>query len=214
MTGETPEFSPPTKLDGDALSKPPLGWRFVKWLIGSIVLAALTGSLAAHLPQPLRKLVLVAAGCGIVVGAVTAWWAAACDFRVRPLIILVAAVLSGSAFALCGLHTHRLLREAGQAALKQDLRAALLLDIEKQAQPDGGALQRTYEPAFADYLELRVAALGRWPRPWPVLFWAAELVVSGIAGAWMAAMFIHRCSTSCRRKGEPTAAQEASGHDA
>lgn len=40
---------------------------------------------------------------------------------------------------------------------------------------------------FAGYLESRIPTQwGRWPPPWPELFWGAEIVLSSTLGAWIA----------------------------
>ncbi|HVW02977.1 MAG TPA: hypothetical protein VHB77_21635 [Planctomycetaceae bacterium] len=51
---------------------------------------------------------------------------------------------------------------------------------------------------FSGYLDRRIASWGRWPAPWPVVFWGCELfVASALAGAIVSWTASRRFCTAC-----------------
>jgi len=57
-------------------------------------------------------------------------------------------------------------------------------DIQRAAQSREQKLAEL--TSFSTYLRNRLAALGTWWSPWPAVFWAVEVLLSSMAGAWVA----------------------------
>lgn len=208
MSAELPTLPP-----GDAPSDRSAGLR---WLVPAACGVGLLFLATVHAPQRAKLPLVTPLVLGVVAGWGLGRWALACRTTSPRFVAIASFALIAAGAVGMALETHRLgrrelQRSAGRSPLPlagQDLspadpgladrmRAALLENTEDQATRDELiAAQRRQEAelerrrrllTFPGYLEHRIPkAWGRWPAPWPELFWGAEVLLAAALGAGLA----------------------------
>lgn len=182
------------------------GW----FLIGAIGVAALFLAFV-HAPQRIKLPLLSPLVLGVLAGWGLGAWARARQVAAPRLILVASALLIVAGELGMAFETHRLgapairtemnRRKLEQAPLADQIEQAMIDEADDEAKRDQlrneseSARRRRREEfdrqqrllTFAGYLESRIPTQwGRWPLPWPELFWGAEIVLSSVLGAWIA----------------------------
>ncbi len=164
------------------LSRPVIG------LLAAIAGVCVLTAFAAMVPVGARKLLLFSVAFGLCAGGIVLWAAREFGLARRWAVCLTVPLVLGG-LSLIAVQGHRQLRAERAEAAKADPQQAMALGIleaaaesDPQLAADLDRRRREQDPAFADYLALRVSPLGEWPQPWPTLFWGAEMLLAGAAG--------------------------------
>ncbi len=162
-------------------------WR--SWSARTALVVLAVSIAAAQAPPRVRLLGLFSVGVGWAMGA-----AAALFTRPHPNRIARRWLLAMSLMAFAGL--------AGSTWMAFRVEAAELARLEAVWRPKSSEQQLAASMAqrmngeisaaqpgfkleeFRWYLTRRVRQLGKWPSPWPELFWSLELLAGAAAAAW------------------------------
>lgn len=172
----------------------------LQWLLlGAVLIAALT-IVGVHAPAVVKKIGLFAIGYGLLVGWGLGYAARLTGWRTSRSVsgvlafVVIAAGLVGLAF-----ESYRQRSAAVQEWLRENPETMLAARmVEQGATPDDPrqrsrhqelqkTIRRRIDPGFFDYLafRLQLSPLRTWPMPWPAVFWIAEVLLGGTAGAWL-----------------------------
>jgi len=158
------------------------------WMLACCFCVGVLAVMAAHAPARVRLIGLFSVGFGLFVGWLTTRLAQLFEVRpARATIIMLAASLTLVGLVATTWQTFRLDELTQVKSSEEELAAKLMREFDRQqgiATPDltpSSSLQR-----FRGYLTRRVRQLGRWPSPWPELFWCGECISAGIAAGWFA----------------------------
>lgn len=164
----------------------------LKWLFGSSLAVLGLSALVGHLPPRARLLLLLAIGFGLLAG-----WSCrviAGEFSVptsqgRAIIVLLLTI---TGLANVAWTAYRQMAAAARAITDSDPQQLMALRVLESAQADDAIMERRYreerarlQPTFGDYLADRLTGIGRPDEPWPAAIWGAEILLGGVAAAWM-----------------------------
>lgn len=174
----------------EPLQSPRPNLHTLQWVgIGLVGLTALVLA-AAHTPGRIRLLGLFAVAFGCVCGWGLARVATALKVNAgRLTAAIIAGVLIAAAETGLTLESWRLyvveLRQIYDPEASTEVvgkgQPFVPPSVLKKAREDR---QRVLEEKsrFATYVQHRVKNLGEWPSPWPIVFWAAEVLLGTAAG--------------------------------
>ncbi len=176
----------------------PAALRF-KWLLGILIATALTAILAVQLPDRAKLIGLFPLIWGGLLGFGYAWWAGECHLpRARWMDITAFLVLAVGEAAIV-YQAWQLYQFELRQQFKKDPAAGMVKQAEQvpseKIKPEEQALrkqllaefervrQRRREAlAMPTFLQRRLRKLGDIPHPWPEVFYAAEILLGGLAG--------------------------------
>jgi hypothetical protein len=170
----------------------------VSWIVLLTITAAALAIAFAHFPPDFKKLGLLAVAYGVLVGLAGVWLAPpAARVRLRPwlwtILVVILAIAGQIGIAAESFRITRAEEQRLERANPNQLLARRLLE-SAQEPPDAKSrasldeFRRTHVRAgdsFGDYLEFRVSNLGIRSKGGPALFWAAEVVLGGLAAGWI-----------------------------
>ena len=166
----------------------PAGKSSIIWVTACCLSSGVLAMLAAHAPARVRLIGLFAVGFGLIVGWMAVRLAQVFEARpTRPTMFSLAASFALVGFVAMTWQTFRLDELTQIKTKEEELAARLMREFDRQqgiVTPDltrSSSLQR-----FRGYLTRRVSQLGRWPSPWPELFWWGECVSASVAAGWFA----------------------------
>jgi hypothetical protein len=180
---------------------------YLKWLVAASLAVWGLSVLTGHLPPRARLLLLLSVGFGLLAG-----WGArviADEFSVPPSRRLAAIVLLLTVAGLVNVAwtAYRQLAAAASAITTADPQQLLALRVLESSQEGDPVMQRRFreerarlQPTFQDYLADRLSRLGRPEPPWPVVIWAAEILLGGFAAAWMFRREVRRQTSDVSKK--------------
>ncbi len=174
------------------------GGGMVSWIVLLTITAAAIAMAFAHFPPDFKKLGLLAVAYGVLVGLTGVWLAPpAARTRSRPwlrlILVVILAVAGQIGIAAESFRVERAEEQRLERANPNQLLARRLLE-SAQEPPDAKSrasldeFRRTHVRAgdsFGDYLEFRVSNLGIRSKWGAELFWAAEMVLGGLAAGWI-----------------------------
>jgi hypothetical protein len=203
--------------------------RIVGWTASALVAVGALAFVAAQAPERVRLLVWFAVAFGLVAGSVlgrlVATWLIPFPRTVR---IVAAFLIAGGEVATSVLAHRRQVPDLERILAQRQDSTNPLAAAEKQfleqsnddESPEAKAarqqLREEHEQSerlrrewletrqrrltWQGYLQHRVSTVGAWPSPWPESLWVAEIIVSSVAGAWLASRAARRpfcriCST-------------------
>ena len=160
------------------------------WILACCLCVGVLAVMAAHAPARVRLIGLFSVGFGLFVGWLTTRLAQLFEVRpARSTIIMLAASLTLVGFVATTWQTFRLDELTQVKSSEEELAARLMREFDRQqgiVTPDVAPLSSLDQFRFRGYLSRRVSQLGRWPSPWPELFWCGECISAGIAAGWFA----------------------------
>lgn len=159
-------------------------------ITAAIGVAVLT-AFAAWSPPSFRKLVLFSLVYGLCVGGIVVWAAKEFGFKRLPAVVLgIGLTIAG--LCLIAFRGHQQFQAEQAAAAKADADQAMARNIIESAAAHDPELaaslaeeQRQVESSFANYLALRVKPLGEWSQPWPIVFWAVEVLLAAACSGFL-----------------------------
>jgi hypothetical protein len=165
-----------------------VGW-FLLVLLG---VAALSG-LAGHAPARVRLLLLFPVAFSLLVGSVAGYLACGLELRRSVGAALVSALLSVAGLVNVARIAYGELAAQARRAVQEDPQQLLALRLLESSDMRNQRNLRSYhelrtalQPTFGDYLASRLAGACGWrPAPWPELAWGSEVLIAGVAAAWM-----------------------------
>jgi hypothetical protein len=176
----------------------PAGGGVVAWIVLLTITAAALAVAFAHFPPDFKKLGLLAVAYGVLVGLAGMWLAPSVTrVRLRPWLwtslVVILTVAGQIGIAAESFRVERAEEQRLERANPNQLLARRLLE-SAQEPPDAKSraaldeFRRTHVRAgdsFGDYLEFRVSNLGIRSKWGAELFWAAEVVLGGLAAGWI-----------------------------
>jgi hypothetical protein len=184
---------------------------FGLWLAVSVAGIALLSALSARFSVSDRSPGVF----GIALGAVAGWglgrWAAVMNLEPNLAVAIAAWLCIGAGEVCAAVKTNHdrvadlrklaIWQETPGDPISEPLRRHLseeppgessedrqrrLKDLVELERGDAVRKQRMQQLTFYGYLSSRIPKTwGRWDYPWPVLFWAAEVLSASTLGAWM-----------------------------
>ncbi len=173
-------------------------------VLTAIVGVAVLTAFAAWSPPSFRKLVLFSLAYGLCVGGIVVW--AAKEFGLKRSFAGALTVgLTTTGLGMIALRSHQLFRGEQIAAAKADPDWAMARSIINAAAAQDPQLAATLTeehhqtvPSFTDYLAMRVTPLGEWQKPWPVVFWGAEVLFATACGVFLVARKLRSPPVDCQ----------------
>jgi hypothetical protein len=176
----------------------PAGGGMVSWIVLLTITAAALAIAFAHFPPTFKKLGLLAVAYGVLVGGAGVWLApSTARVRLRPwlwtfLVVILAVAgqigIAVESFRLTRAEEQRLERANPNQLLARRLLESVQEPPDAKSQASLDEFRRTHVRAgdsFGDYLEFRVSNLGIRSKWGAELFWAAEVVLGGLAAGWI-----------------------------
>jgi hypothetical protein len=182
--------------------------RIACWLSSGSLLVAAVAWASIHAPPRVKVLGLFAVVTGGLAGWLLGRLAWGLGVRTRRVIVPLAFVMTAAGQVGVGLGAHRIwadgIRQQYQADPSGLLTGQIAAPESISADPDQ---QAQYEQILADYfeqhreeradtlaritrfgayLQYRVSVLPDWFHAWAGVFWGLEIVLAGVAGAWVA----------------------------
>lgn len=161
------------------------GVPWPSWLARTVLVVLAVSIVAAHAPARVKLLGFFSIAVGGLMGMASAFLT-----KPHPNRVSWRWIWAMSLMALCGLAGSTWLAFRSDAAWQakspqQQMAATMMKQMERDS---NGEIVSAQSPPVVDefrwYLTRRVRQLGKWSRPWPELFWCAELLAGGVAAAW------------------------------
>ena len=155
------------------------------WLARTALVVLALSIAAAQAPARVKLLGLFAVAVGGAMGAAAAFFTKPHPKRVSwcwlsALFLMAFAGLIGSTWL-----AFRSDAATQAKSPQQQMAATMMQRMERDSGDEIASAQATsVVNEFRWYLTRRVRQLGKWSRPWPELFWCAELLAGGAAAAW------------------------------
>ena len=189
------------------MSEPPANPP-AKWALAALAIAVSLAISAAHLPGQIGVFARSAPIFAVISGWLFAWLSGQFGLAKTRRRVLAAGLLTAAAFAGTTLESYRLrvaeLREQFRndpsmfltTRLLQHANGADEREAAAAAEQVAAAVRNDREAvlaarsSFAACLRHRVSSAGRWPAPWPALFWIGEIALTGVVGSWLFARLV------------------------
>ncbi|WP_145372755.1 hypothetical protein [Maioricimonas rarisocia] len=159
-------------------------------LLGSIGVFVLSVA-AGFAPAPIKRLLLFYLAFGLIAGGGLGRLAQEVGARHSMLIVLLGNLLLLAGGMNVARVSYDRIHADVQERVRQNPDNMLGLKLLEQTAGDDPEMQARVRaeqarlnPRFRDYLRHRVSPLGKWERPWPLVFWIVELALSLAVGTW------------------------------
>ncbi|MSR57446.1 MAG: hypothetical protein EXS05_07220 [Planctomycetaceae bacterium] len=181
------------------------------WLVLGTLAVGLLFLASVHAPQRVKLPLITPVALGIAAGWGLGRWALARRLSVPKFVLIASFGLIAAGEIGVAVESYRL----GKPELQRVVNRLAFQDDGLAHQIDRAFIEQAGDPAtrdqfqrqsdlaqrrrqdeldrqqwlltFAGYLEHRIPkAWGRWPNPWPAIFWGAEVLLASSLGAWLA----------------------------
>lgn len=155
----------------------------LSWLAVCFIATTAMSLASAHAPPRVRLIGMFSVAFGLLAGWLIVRLALLIEFKPSPRLASVVAGLMSCLGLIGGAWETWRLEVARQGDLAKERVAERLIEQSKTSPGASGTIPIDSSPlaGFRWYISRRTRQLGRWPSPWPELFWLVELLLGTAA---------------------------------